>query len=97
LTGNSANRPNISHLDGANGALRSRDRRLVRFHLTELDHLSAIEHKLYGHLVGLSETVTDPDVTDEKHRLLNLCLLAFQPGFHAEPEKQAAGLNQQVG
>ncbi|GGX52582.1 hypothetical protein [Saccharospirillum salsuginis] len=83
---------NHPHLDGANSALRSRDRRLVRFHLAELDHLSGIEHKLYGYLLGLSETVTEPDLTDEKHRLLNLCLLAFQPGFQAEAKQRAADL-----
>lgn len=83
---------NTPHLDGANSALRSRERRLVRFHLCEFDHLLSIEHNLYGRLVGLAETLTEPDLTDEKQRLLNLCVLAFQPGFQKEAEEYAARL-----
>lgn len=75
---------NNPHFDGANSALRSRQLWLGRFHLCEFDHLVSIEHNLYGRLVSLAETVAEPDLTDAKQRLLNLCILAFKPGFHEE-------------
>lgn len=75
---------NNPHLEGANSALRSRHLWLGRFHLCEFDHLVSIEHNLYGRLVSLAETVAEPDLTDAKQRLLNLCILAFKPGFHEE-------------
>ncbi len=73
---------NNPHFDGAKSALRSRERRMP--HLFEFDHLSSIESNLYGRLVSLAETEPEPDLSDAKQRLLNLCILAFKPGFREE-------------
>lgn len=81
-----------AHLAWAQAQLKTRELWLTQRKHCEYDLLLGIEQKLYGHLCYLQEAITEPDLSDEENRALNLCIFAFRPDFREAPDHLAAQL-----